>query len=102
MSFSAGELFSQSSYMDDLAGEKLGCIKPTPATRAGSDTKSISRQSKAAVYLEFSFFETGCFTYTKERCLHYYSPIAGGKIEGFMPFLGVLVRKETQTVLSKI
>ena len=42
------------------------------------------------------------FSFSRELSLSYNLPIAEGKTDGFLPFSRVLLRKETQTVSSKI
>ena len=43
-----------------------------------------------------------CLTEVEETSLPYYLPIAGGRIIGFIPFPGVLVLCEMQSVSSMI
>ena len=51
---------------------------------------------------EFCFSSTRCPTKAKEPSLPYYLPLAGGRINGFIPFPGVLVLCEIQTTWPKI
>ena len=51
---------------------------------------------------EFSFSLTGCLTKIKEPSLSYNLSIAGEKIAGFIPFLGVLVVSEMLTASFRI
>ena len=50
---------------------------------------------------EFSFSKTSCLTKAEEPSLSYYLPIAEGRITGFIPFPGVLVQCEMQSVSSR-
>ena len=73
-----------------------------PSARAGYDTRSIFKRSLSGFNSEFSFSETSCLTKAEEPSLSYYSPIAGGRIIGFIPFPRVLVLCEVQSVSSRI
>ena len=82
--------FSISSYL------------PNPSARAGYDTRSIFKRSLTGLNSEFSFSEASCLTKAEEPSPPYYLPIAGGRIIGFIPFLGVLVLCEMQSVSARI
>ena len=71
------------------------------SARAGYDTRSIFKWSLTGLNSEFSF-STSCLTKAEEPSLHYYLPIAGGRIIGFIPFPRVLVLCEIQSVSSRI
>ena len=73
-----------------------------PSTRAGYDTRSIFKRSLTCLNSEFSFSYTSCLTKAEEPSLSYYSPIAGGRIIGFIPFPRVLVLCEMKSVSSRI
>ena len=60
------------------------------------------KRSKAGVNSEFFFSETGCLTKAKGSNLPYYLPIAGGRNDGFIPFLMTSAWSETQTASSMI
>ena len=75
---------------------------PNPSTRAGYDTRSISKRSLTGLNSEFSFSKTSCLTEAEEPCLPDYLPIAGGRIIGFIPFPRVLMLCEMQSVSSRI
>ena len=71
---------------------------PNPSARAGYDTRSIFKRSLTGLNSEFSV----SYTKAEEPSLSYYLPIAGGRIIGFIPFPGVLMLCETQSVSSRI
>ena len=73
-----------------------------PSALAGCDTRLISKQSLTCLNSEFSFSLTSYLTKVKEPNLPYYSPIAGGRIIGFIPFSRVLVLCEMQKASSRI
>ena len=73
-----------------------------PSARAGYDTRSIFKLSLPCLNSEISFSKTTCLTKAEELSLPYYLPIAGGGIIGFIPFPGVLVLCEMQSVSSRI
>ena len=50
----------------------------------------------------FSFFLTGYQTKIKEHSLAYYSPLAGGRIIGIVPFPIVLAPCEMQAVSCRV
>ena len=75
------------------------CIFTNPSTQAGYDTRLIFNRSLNS---EFSFSKTSCLTKAVEPSLHYYLPIAGGRIIGFIPFPRVLVLREMQLAWSRI
>ena len=75
---------------------------PNPSARAGYNTRSIFKRSLTGLNSEFSFSYTSCLTKAEEISLPYYLPIAGGRIIGFIPFPGVLVLCEMQSVSSRI
>ena len=60
------------------------------------------KRSTASLNSEFSFSQTSCRTNYEEPSLRFYLPIAGGKIDGFMPLPTALSRSETQTTSCKI
>ena len=62
----------------------------------------IFKRSLTGLNSEFSFSSTSCLTKAEEPSLSYYLPIAGGRIIGFIPFPGVLVLCEMQSVSSRI
>ena len=64
---------------------------PNPSAREGYDTRSIFNRSLTGLNSEFSFSLTSCLTKAEETSLPYYLPIAGGRINGFIPFPRVLV-----------
>ena len=72
-------------------------IFTNPSARAGYDTRSIFKRSLT----EFSFSETSYFTKAEEPSLPYNLHIAGGRIIGFIPFPGILVLCEMQSVSSR-
>ena len=51
------------------------CIYPTPLSRAGCDTRSISKRSTTSLNSEFSFSYIGCSTKSQEPSLLYYWPV---------------------------
>ena len=73
-----------------------------PSARAGYDTRSIFKRSLTGLNSEFSFSKTSCLTKAEEPSLSNYSPIAGGRIIGFIPFPRVLVLCEMPSVSSRI
>ena len=77
-------------------------IFTNPSARAGYDTRSIFKRSLTGLYSEFSFSKTSCPTKAEEPSLPYYLPIVGGRIIGFIPFPGVLVLCEMQSVSTRI
>ena len=72
-----------------------------PFSREGYDTRSIFKRSLTGLNLKFSFY-TSCLTKAEEPSLPYYSPIAGGRIIGFIPFPRVLVLCEIQSTSSRM
>ena len=75
-------------------------IFTNPSARAEYDTRSFFKRSSIGLNSEFSL--TSCLTKAEEPSLHYYLPIAGGRIIGFIPFPRVLVQCEMQSVSSRI
>ena len=69
-------------------------ILSTFLLRAGCDTRSIFKWSKADVNSEFYFSLTGCLTKTKELSILHYLPVFRG--DEFMPASRALVRAKTQ------
>ena len=69
-------------------------IFTNPSARAGYDTRSIFKRSLSGLNSEFFLL----LTKAEEISQPYYLPIAGGGIIGFIPFPGVLVLSETQSV----
>ena len=77
-------------------------IFTNPSARAGYDTRSIFKRSLTGLNSEFSFSWTSFLTKAEELSLPYYLPIAGRGVIGFIPFPGVLVLCEMQSVSSRI
>ena len=77
---------------------QLLIIFTNPSARAGYDTRSIFKWSLTGLNSELSFSKTCCLTKAEESSLPCYLPIAGGRIFGFIPFPGVLVLCEMQSV----
>ena len=76
---------------------------PNPSARAGYDTRSIFKRSLTGLNSELFFSLTVLLlTKAEEPSLSYYSPIAGGRIIGFIPFPRVLVLCEMQSVSFRI
>ena len=73
------------------------CIYPTPPPKAGCDTRSIFKQSKAG----FNFPLPSPIK-AEEPSLLNYLHLAGARKDGFMPFPRASVRHEMQTTLSRI
>ena len=71
------------------------CIYPTLPLWVGYETRTILKQSSAALNLEFSLSQSGFHTKAKEPNLL----IAGERTDGFMPFPRALVLCETQMAL---
>ena len=65
-------------------------IYTNPSVLAECDTSSVFKQGLIGMNSEFSFSLIRCHTQVKEFSLSYYLSIAGGWIDGFIPFLGVL------------
>ena len=80
----------------------IKCICPTFLPWTGWDIRSIFKQSKAGLDLEFFFSKISCLTKAKESSLPYYLPMDGGRRDGFMLFFKVLMQSETQTALSRV
>ena len=73
---------------------------PTPPLGQDMTQGQFFKRSFTGLNSEFSL--TSCLTKTEEPSLPYYLLIAGGRINGFIPFLRVLVLCEMQSVSSRI
>ena len=78
------------------------CVFTNSSAQTGCNTRSIFKRSLTGLNSEFSFSYTGCLTKAKNPSLPNYSPIAGGRIIGFVPFPMVLVLCEMQSASPKI
>ena len=79
----------------------MKCMYTYPSAWAGCDTGSIFKWCLTGLNSEFSFW-TSCHTKVEELRLPYYSPIAEGRLIGFIPFPRVLALCEMQTVSPRI
>ena len=95
-------LYKFKLHCNTMKATKNIIIFTNASARAGYDTRSIFKRSLTGLNSEFSFSKTSCLTKTEEPSLSYYSPIAGGRIIGFIPFPGVLVLYEMQSISSRI
>ena len=78
-------------------------IYTNPSAQARYDTRSIFKRNLMGSNSKLSFSKTSCLTKAEEHSLPYYLPIAGGRIIiGFIPFPGILVLCEMQSVSSRI
>ena len=67
---------------------------------ARSDSRSISKQNKADLNIEFSIYVTDCRPLVKEPSRPYYL-LAGAKTEGFLLFRRAIALNETQDLNSR-
>ena len=77
-------------------------IFTNPFSQAGYDTRSIFKRSSTGLNSKFSFSLTTNLNMAEEPSLPYYLSIAGGRIIVFIPFPGVLVLCEIQSVSTSI
>ena len=87
-------------YLFILFIYSIAFVHLTSLPQVGYGTRTIIKQSKAGLDLEFSFLNC-CLTVVKKKpSLPHYLPVAGKRRDGFMPFLRALVQSETQTALT--
>ena len=75
---------------------------PTPPLGQDMTQGQFFKRSLTGFNSEFSFSKTCCLNKAEEPSLSYYLPIAEGRIIGFIPFPGVLVLCEMQSVSPRI
>ena len=89
-------------YYLPIAGGRIIEFIPFPKLLALCEMLSASSRIWTHLMMSISFSKTGCITKAEEPSLHYYSPIARGKIIGFVHLGKVWVLCEMQSALSRI